>query len=175
MAELQTNEHRNKGKKQRTRKFKLSTRVDLTPMVDLGFLLITFFIFTTSMTRPTAMRLHVPDDRSNKDSSETAAGKTLNLVLGSHHTIWYYPGTDLQHAQTAGQPSALREIIIQQRKKMAGQYGNADELVVLIKPTKEASYGELIKVLDEMTIGQVKRFVLMEPGPDEKKLSEKPH
>lgn len=171
MAELQTNENRQKGKKQRTRKFKLSTRVDLTPMVDLGFLLITFFIFTTSMTRPTAMLLKVPDDRSKNDSSETAAGKTLNLILGGHHSIWYYSGTDLKHALSTGQASALREIITQQRKKMAERYGKADELVVLIKPTQDASYGELVNVLDEMAIGQVTRYVLMEPQTDEKQLA----
>lgn len=169
MAELQSNEHRSKGKNKRTRKFKLSTRVDLTPMVDLGFLLITFFIFTTSMTRPTAMRLIVPDDRSKKDSSVTAENKTLNLILGGHHAIWYYSGTDMQHAQSTSKASSLREIITQQRKKMAERNGKADELVVLIKPTQDASYGELVNVLDEMTIGQVKRYVLMEPGAEEKK------
>src|SRR5215475_5650233 len=69
---------------------KLSTRVDLTPMVDLGFLLITFFIFTTALTKPTAMRLILPADGTTKAGESTV----ITLLLGKNNSIYYYEGAD---------------------------------------------------------------------------------
>src|ERR1700749_5153342 len=73
---------------------KLSTRVDLTPMVDLGFLLITFFIFTTTMSRPKALHLHLPQDVPNDKRMETAASHVITLLISKNDQIFYYEGDD---------------------------------------------------------------------------------
>src|SRR3978361_675062 len=71
---------------------KLSTRVDLTPMVDLGFLLISFFIFTTSLASPTAMKLVIPADAPVSDHPQTSEERTLTLLIAKDNRLFYYPG-----------------------------------------------------------------------------------
>src|SRR5215813_12407694 len=72
---------------------KLSTRVDMTPMVDLGFLLITFFIFTTTMSSPKAMNLNMPKDTKNQDELNKAKQSgALTIMLGKDNHVFYYEG-----------------------------------------------------------------------------------
>jgi biopolymer transport protein ExbD len=134
-------------------------------MVDLGFLLITFFIFTTSAAQPVAMKLNLPADG---DSLQTAESKTLNLVLGARNRVFFYTGNAVGNAGcTDFSPYGLRSIVRQARERIARNFGDADQLVVLIRPTKESSYMNLVDILDEMVILGIKKYVLLEePGPD---------
>jgi biopolymer transport protein ExbD len=88
MAEIRAQDNsKSKGVKKSK---KLSTRVDLTPMVDLGFLLITFFIFTTTMSEAMAMGINLPSDKPVHPPTLTAASKTISLILGDNNSITYY-------------------------------------------------------------------------------------
>lgn len=145
---------------------KHSTRVDLTPMVDLGFLLITFFIFTTKMGEPRGLDLNLPKD-SIKDSSLTPANRTLNFVLGDNDKIWFYHGDSLERIARSDYASGIRNVVLDKKKLVRQITGKDNELVVLIKPITLSSYKNLVDVLDEMLITKVKRYVLMEPSPGE--------
>ena len=69
---------------------KLSTRVDMTPMVDLGFLLITFFVFTATMTTPTTMDLNMPKDvKDEKQQTEAKESSVLTIMLGKANQVYY--------------------------------------------------------------------------------------
>lgn len=166
MAELL--QQNNRGKKGIRRSKKLSTRVDLTPMVDLGFLLITFFIFTTTLSEANAMGIVIPSDKKPNTDSKTPESKTISLILSSNNTIQYYHGTAINNISiTTYAANGLRHIILQKQKAL-GSY--AKEMVVLIKPTKQASYGNVVDVLDEMQINGVTKYVLMELDGSEKLL-----
>ncbi|HEY5406321.1 MAG TPA: biopolymer transporter ExbD [Ginsengibacter sp.] len=144
---------------------KLSTRVDLTPMCDLGFLLITFFIFTTTLAEPTAMNLNMPKDTKDPNlENKVKESGSLTLMLGKSNVIYYYYGSDPTKMQTTGYKD-LRKIILDKRKSTP-----ADDLYIIIKPDKDATYKNAVDVLDEMTINDIKRYSMVDPTPDEYKL-----
>ncbi len=167
MADLQQSESRRKRGGIRSKK--LSTRVDLTPMVDLGFLLITFFIFTTTLSQPTAMHLVIPDDRdASVPPSLTPQSRTISLILEANDMVRFYSGNDLSGAQTTNYAaSGLRTVIINKIEEVKKRFGNHAAPIVLIKPTREANYKNIVTALDEMLINNVKKYVLMEPSAEE--------
>ncbi|HEX3024469.1 MAG TPA: biopolymer transporter ExbD [Chitinophagaceae bacterium] len=144
---------------------KLSTRIDLTPMVDLGFLLITFFIFTTTLSKPAAMKLILPADGGGSTSAES---KTLSLILSSDNNVVYYFGLAKKTAAiTNYSASGLRTIVENKMKKVGLLSGNKSETVVLIKPTNYSTYKNVVDALDEMKISGITRFVLMDATEEE--------
>ena len=144
---------------------KLSTRVDLTPMCDLGFLLITFFIFTTTLAEPTAMNLNMPKDTDKPDEvNKVKESGSLTLMLGKSNVIYYYYGNDPTKMQTTGFKD-VRKLIIDKKKSTP-----VDDLFIIIKPDKDATYKNAVDVLDEMNINDIKRYAMIDPTPEEYKL-----
>lgn len=144
---------------------KMSTRVDMTPMVDLGFLLITFFIFTTTMAQPTAMNLFMPKDVEKPDDQnkvkETGA---FTILLGKSDQVYFYEGMDPTKLQ-ASNFKLIREEIMKKK-----QNTNPEDLVVIIKPSEDATYKNTVDILDEMTINEIKRYAMVDITEDEFKL-----
>ena len=168
MAEIQTNSSRHPAKAKPARK-KLSARVDLTPMVDLGFLLITFFIFTTTISHSTAMHLNLPDDNDPTIISTTPQSKTISLLLAGDSKVYYYQGMDMVHMQQTDYSAAgLRSVILHKRKQVEQQFKDGRQTIVLIKPLAEASYKNVVDALDEMAINDIKTYVLMDASEQER-------
>ena len=143
---------------------KLSTRVDLTPMVDLGFLLITFFIFTTTMSSPTAMKLNLPKDTDKPDEqNKLKESAALTVMPSKANYVYYYEGLDpskLQQSTFKG----IRDIILDKKRRT-----DPKDFMVIIKPTQDATYKNTVDMLDEMKIDDVKRYALVDITPDEYK------
>ncbi|MCC7526423.1 MAG: biopolymer transporter ExbD [Chitinophagaceae bacterium] len=144
---------------------KLSTRVDMTPMVDLGFLLITFFIFSTTMAQPTAMQLIMPKDTENQEEqTKVKASGALTIMLGKSDGVYYYEGEDPTKIQVTDYKK-VREVIINKKKST-----KPDDFVVVIKPNNESNYKNVVAILDEMTINEVKKYALVPISPVENEL-----
>lgn len=139
---------------------KLSTRVDLTPMVDLGFLLITFFIFTTTMSQPTAMRLFLPKDTDKQEEqNKIKESGALTIMLSGDNNIYYYEGTLAADGSNFKSTNfkEIRDIIINKKRTT-----NPEDFVVVIKPGEESTYKNAVDILDEMTINEVKRYAMVD-------------
>lgn len=161
---------------------KMSTRVDMTPMVDLGFLLITFFMLATTMSKPTAMSVFFPDKQEKDKPEETEplkASKVLTLFLGANDDVYYLDGVaaDDEKAEaslkTVGYGLDLRNIIFESQKRINAanakdEKGN-DAFVVVIKPTEVSSFKNMVDVLDEMAITKTKRYALVDYLTDSEK------
>ncbi|MFL5739316.1 MAG: ExbD/TolR family protein [Flavisolibacter sp.] len=173
---------------------KLSTRVDMTPMVDLGFLLITFFIFTTTMSTPATMALMMPKDEVDpKDQTEIKESGALTIMLGKNNEVYYYEGqlkSDGSNFVTSDFNDIRKEIIKKKKEVIANHIHDSNcpklqqsakdqgdpnwqnackdrDFVVVIKPNKDATYKNTIDMLDEMTINNVKRFAMIDITPEE--------
>ncbi len=129
---------------------KLSTRVDLTPMVDLGFLLITFFVFTTTMSQATAMNMNEPKDDSTQQLKVKNSG-AMTILLGSNNQVYYYFG-QLEGANISEQFKrttfkGIRSLILDKKNSTP-----IDDLMYIIKSDDRSTFKNAIDILDEMTI-----------------------
>lgn len=145
---------------------KKNTRVDLTPMVDLGFLLITFFIFTTTMSQPSAMQLFLPKDTENPEEQNKAKESgALTLIPSKDRIIYYYEGQLLPDGSNfkASNFKEIREVILNKKRTT-----NAEDLVIVIKPGERSKFRDVVDILDEMTIDDIKRYAMVELADSEK-------
>jgi biopolymer transport protein ExbD len=144
---------------------KIPTRVDFTPMVDLGFLLITFFMLATTLSKPQAMELNVPaKEEKPEDTTVIKESKALTLILGENDTLYYYIGVKEPQVNFIdfSVPKNVESVIYDRQNAVQRQYGDKDELVVLIKAMAASKYKNMVNILDEMTITNTKRYALVD-------------
>jgi biopolymer transport protein ExbD len=171
----------------------------MTPMVDLGFLLITFFIFTTTMSTPSTMKLIMPkDEKDPENETEVKESGALTIMLGANNAIYFYEGKlkeDASNFESSTYKEIRQEIIKKKQAVIDAHYHTPaceeiqnkwkeshpkdqnwkdackdKDFVVVIKPNTEATYKNSVDILDEMTINGVKRFALVDITEDENKL-----
>ncbi len=198
MAEINTDGGSKKkgGKKQLK---KMSTRIDLTPMVDLGFLLITFFMLTTTLAKPKTMAINMPAD--SKDS--TKVSNAMTVILSEKNRIYYYygvpeEGEELKLEVTNFSKEGIRKVLQEKNypqiekinelriqlnakkltedeyKKRAGEV-KADKkaIMVLIKADDKAKYKNLVDILDEMQINSIGKYAIVDISPVEMEMISK--
>jgi biopolymer transport protein ExbD len=137
-------------------------------MVDLGFLLITFFIFTTTMSQPTAMKLFLPKDADKpEDQNKAKESGVITILLGKDDNVFYYEG-QLDNSASNFKSSTFKEIrnILLDKKARTPE----KDLVVVLKPSEECTYRNVVDILDEMAINVLKRYALVDISPVETQL-----
>ncbi|WP_281637235.1 ExbD/TolR family protein [Flavobacterium marginilacus] len=186
MAELNTDSGGGK-KGGKVRSKKQNSKVDLTAMVDLAFLLITFFMLTTTLSKPQSMDLTLPDKEDKSEPTNNIKvdeNRTVTLLLGENGKLVRYMGM-LEKPLVApkdfsyGKDGIRKDLL--SRMEQVKQYSTAkgkpnDGMIVIIKPSKKSTYRNLVDVLDEMAIVGVNKTgsyaIVNEFTPEEVKLLE---
>jgi len=169
MAEINTGGGGGKDGKKRSKK--MSTKVDMTPMVDLAFLLITFFMLATTLTKQQKFDFGVPPDvKDPKEQPELKASNAITIILGKNDLVYWYVmnqdgSTDFHETDFSSE--GIRATLLERKKKI----GN--DLNVVIKPMKDSKYKNLIDIIDELAILGIGKKALVDATPDDVKLVQK--
>jgi biopolymer transport protein ExbD len=185
--------HKKGGKK---RSKKLQTRIDFTPMVDLGFLLITFFMLATSLVKPQTMEITMPSNKNVEEEDKTVAkaSQAVTLILGKNDKVFYYFGKaeGAQIIETDYSSTGLRKILLEKnydvakqvedlkaekaktkmnedifQKRLAEIKANKNAPVVRIMVTDDANYKNMVDALDEMNICSISRYAIVDIDPQD--------
>jgi biopolymer transport protein ExbD len=200
MAEISESSSPKKGKKKGAKK--VSTHIDMTPMVDLGFLLITFFMLTTTMIKPQTMEIAMPskDKVAEEEQTKVKASRAITIILGKDNKVFYYEGTrendvDPTVKVTDFSATGIRKFLIERNIDVMLKVENLDKErrakdmsqedydkqkleiisdkkapIVIIKAMDEATYKNLIDVLDEMAICNIGRYAIVDITDFDKEL-----
>ena len=165
MAELNQDSGK-QGKGGKVRAKKNGGKVDLTAMVDLAFLLITFFMLTTSLNKPQAMDVAMPDknvETDRKDEVDIDERRSVTLELGSDNKMVWYQGVvtnPLQGPTVVDYgKDGLRAVLLQVKAQVPQQTGGKD-VIVVIRPSEKSVTRNIIDALDEMKIADIKRYMI---------------
>jgi len=150
-----------KGGKIRSKK--TSTRIDMTPMVDLAFLLLTFFVMTTTLNKPQTMEITMPEE-DEKEPPKVNEKHVLTLVMGRNDKIYWYIGiTDPEVKVTNFSHNGIRKLLLEKKRDIP-------KLIVLIKSLDESKYKNMVDILDEMNINSIQRYAIVDVTPVDKEL-----
>jgi biopolymer transport protein ExbD len=155
-----------KGGKKRAKKS--STKVDMTPLVDLAALLVTFFILTTTFNKPQTMEINMPVKPDNEEEQiALKASNAMTIILGENDNLYYYFGLHEDNPElvkTDYSANGIRKVLVSPQVK------SNDKMTVMIKAMEKSRYKNMVDILDEMKITDTKKFALVEISDMDKEL-----
>jgi biopolymer transport protein ExbD len=147
-------------------------KIDMTPMVDLGFLLITFFVITAELSEPRSINLNMP--RDSKVKSELGNSYALTVIAGKDRHFYYHgnwnEANERNEVFSFSSNLELRYVINEKLRKLDSDAvfkEGRDGMMLLLKPTEYTSYKTLVDILDEILITGVKKHAIVKLSPDE--------
>jgi biopolymer transport protein ExbD len=146
---------RRKGSGLRRPKHRISIRIDMTPMVDVAFLLLIFFMVTTVFRQPQAMEINLPP----KDQSvKVAQSHVIVLRVNSQGNIFWNMVTDMEAPPT---PVTMHDV----GKLLRDHLAQDPDLITIIKVNRDAQYHYMVDLMDELALSNVERFSLAPMTP----------
>ncbi len=148
MAAVETGEsrsHARAGKKHK-KKRRTNIRIDMTPMVDVAFLLLTFFMLTTVFSKPQTMEINLPPE----DTVPVAESNLLTLRIDSSGTIYWNMGIEVPKGIAF---KDLRPLLVERTK-------TNPKLITLVKVDREGTYNMMVDIMDELNLAEITRFSL---------------
>ncbi len=144
-ADVQTAEPRGKKKGKHKKKRRLAIRIDMTPMVDVAFLLLTFFMLTTAFSLPQTMEINLPPSDAQVD---VAASNLMTLRVNAKGDIYWNIGTE---APAKVEWNDFRKLVDEKNKANP-------RLITLIKVDRDAKYNDMVEIIDALNVANVTRF-----------------
>jgi biopolymer transport protein ExbD len=170
MAEINSSNQEGGSKKRASKK--VSTKVDMTPMVDLAFLLITFFMLTTTFNTPKIMQVIMPD----KVGKEPGNNECSVVLLGDKNDkLYWYQSANVSKASLQpleASPEKIREFLIQKKRETLEKPDCHRQFIVVVKFKDDASFKNVVDILDEMNIVGVSRYGIQDITKEEIRLIE---
>lgn len=153
VAEVQTVSREKPGRREelglRAKPKRPGIRIDMTPMVDVAFLLLIFFMVTTVFRRPLAMEVNMPEPGAKVEVPES---NVLTVFVDGQERILTRMG------KGALAPVAWDDMA---PTLTAGAAANPD-LIVLVKIAREARYERMVDMMDVLEDAHMQRFSLVE-------------
>jgi biopolymer transport protein ExbD len=145
-ADVVESKSHTKGKKKK--KKRAGIRIDMTPMVDVAMLLLTFFMLTTVFNKPQTMELNLPPDENVK--VEVAASVLMTVRVAPNLAIYWSMGNE---------PTALKKIAFKElRPLLIDKLRDIPKLITLVQIDREAKYNDMVDIIDELNLANITRF-----------------
>jgi biopolymer transport protein ExbD len=147
-------------------------KVDLTAMVDLGFLLITFFMLASTMYKPKVLEVLKPNDKDIIEPPKIKASKSLVLIIGDNDMLYRYDPstyqTTLEIDSFKIKPRHIRKMILDKQKEIINQHGikDKDDLTIILKPLSKSNLQNIVDIMDEMIICHAPRYAIVKPNEE---------
>ncbi len=151
----------------RIRSKKLSTRIDMTPMVDLAFLLLTFFILTTTLNKLNVMEIVMPE--KSEDTTPIPEKRVLTLLLGEGNKIYWRQGISVPKVESV---NFSHEGI---HNLLTAKNAEVDRILVLVKATNKSKYKNLVDIVDELAVAKIERYCIVDITKEDEELIKASH
>ena len=167
MAEVITQEK--SGGKQK----KKNVKIDMTPMVDLNFLLLMFFMFTSSFSKPNVMDLGLPAKSTHPPTNQIGDKNQITFIIGENNRIFYHQSNEKDLTEAGLKETDYNSLNVS--KIISEAYQKApkkDIFTIMVKPTDDANYKNFVDMMDNISISKKERYGISDIKPWEKKVYE---